>query len=621
MEVKGDAHICPYCGYREGTPTPVPNYLPPGTVLAGKYLVGRGLGHGGFGNTYIAHDLVLGIKLAIKEYLPQDCAGRSPGQIPITPFTGEGEKRFRQGLESFLQEARILARFDGQPGIVGVRDFFTENDTAYLVMNYLEGITLRDVLVGSGAPMPYEKLLKIVLPVMSALERVHEAGLLHRDVSPDNIFLTRQGQVVLIDFGAARQSMGVQHSMSVILKPGYAPEEQYKSHGRQGPWTDIYALGACMYRALTCIIPTESLERLPIDTLKPPSALGIHIPPHAELALMRALAVHAQDRYQSIAAFRAALVGQQGPTPKPVAPIPGQNPPTVERRNGERRPVPPRVQPVPESRRGDPQAYPLKANTKKKKKSKAGIFVAVLLVLLLAALVIFGVIGLQSALGGGGFPVQDPGNLSTGIPSPTESQAPGAQETPAPQQPEEQPTQEPTGTPLPENMNATPNKEYVPKPYMYYTIDDGSVESSWFMGQSPKSKPEYLALGFMWNMQEMAPVGSVYIYQLDEQGNLIYGSADYNDFKIVMPANCTIGQVFNGLYGASEVVKVNHSVSLGGFTLENAVVLKTDAGYVYITPGVGVSLICWELDAGEPYYAVLNSAPADRALFETFITP
>ena len=210
MQEKGDAEVCPYCGYREGTPPLAPHYLRPGTVLAGKYLVGRGLGHGGFGTTYIARDQVLGIKLAIKEYLPQDCASRAPGSNMVVPISGDGAKRFADGLESFLQEARTLARFDGSPNIVGVRDFFTENGTAYLVMNYLEGITLKQYLVRSGGkPVPFEKMLGILLPVMDALRTVHAAGLLHRDVSPDNIFLTTSGQVTLIDFGAARQSMNL----------------------------------------------------------------------------------------------------------------------------------------------------------------------------------------------------------------------------------------------------------------------------------------------------------------------------------------------------------------------------------------------------------------------------
>ena len=279
MQDKGQAQVCPFCGYIEGTPAQAPHYLVPGTLLAGKYRIGRGLGHGGFGTTYIARDEVLGIKLAIKEYLPQDCASRQPGTSMVIPFSGEGETRFADGLESFLQEARTLARFDGTPNIVGVRDFFKENGTAYLVMNYLEGITLKQYLVRSGGqPVPFEKVMGILLPVMDALHTVHAAGLLHRDISPDNIFLTTSGQVTLIDFGAARQSMNVQRSLSVILKPGYAPEEQYRSRGHQGPWTDVYALGATMYRTLTGKIPPESLDRLSRDLLVPPSKMGVRIP-------------------------------------------------------------------------------------------------------------------------------------------------------------------------------------------------------------------------------------------------------------------------------------------------------------------------------------------------------
>ena len=326
MQEKGDAEVCPYCGYREGTPPLAPHYLRPGTVLAGKYLVGRGLGHGGFGTTYIARDQVLGIKLAIKEYLPQDCASRAPGSNMVVPFSGDGAKRFADGLESFLQEARTLARFDGSPNIVGVRDFFTENGTAYLVMNYLEGITLKQYLVRSGGkPVPFEKMLGILLPVMDALRTVHAAGLLHRDVSPDNIFLTTSGQVTLIDFGAARQSMNLnvqnvqQQSVSVILKPGYAPEEQYSSHGNQGPWTDVYAMAATMYHSLTGVVPPTAVDRMQGEPVNWALLETGGVPNHVIAALQNAMKLNARERTQTMAELLSQCQSKSAHASRPGA--------------------------------------------------------------------------------------------------------------------------------------------------------------------------------------------------------------------------------------------------------------------------------------------------------------
>jgi serine/threonine protein kinase len=210
--------ICPNCGYdRNQEVSPV--YLRPGTKLAQKYLIGKVIGHGGFGITYLAYDTVLGIKLAVKEYLVQEYASREPGGR-IVAFSDDSKERFEEGIRRFLEEARILAMFEGNPGIVSVRDFFRANGTAYLVMAYLEGMNLRQYLAQNG-PMTYERVRQEILPVLAgALTAVHGAGLLHRDISPDNIFLTKQGQVKIIDFGAARQVMGGAKSMSFILNPG-----------------------------------------------------------------------------------------------------------------------------------------------------------------------------------------------------------------------------------------------------------------------------------------------------------------------------------------------------------------------------------------------------------------
>jgi serine/threonine protein kinase len=174
-----------------------------------------------------------------------------------------------------LPKQRPCSPSGNHTNIVTVLDYFKANGTAYLVMNYLEGVTLKEYLLGSRTALTFGKIMEIMVPVMDALKGVHAAGILHRDVSPDNIFLTRDKKVVLIDFGAARHAMVAKKSgLSVILKLGYAPEEQYRSKGEQGPWTDVYAVAATIYRAITGRMPPESLDRMGQDSLVPPSAPG-----------------------------------------------------------------------------------------------------------------------------------------------------------------------------------------------------------------------------------------------------------------------------------------------------------------------------------------------------------
>lgn len=308
MSEKGKAEVCPVCGWKEGDQPDSPLFLLPGTVLNDRYLLGRVLGHGGFGITYLAWDLNLHIKLAIKEYLPQDLATRAPGSNVVSVFTGEAREHFDYGLEKFIEEARILAQFNGHPCIVSVHGFFKQNETAYLIMDYLEGITLKDYLDKRGGKIPPQAALEIMMPVMDALREVHNVGLLHRDISPENIYITSSKQVRLLDFGAARMAIGEQsRSLSVILKPGYAPEEQYRNKGKQGPWTDVYEVAATIYRAITGKVPVEALERLEKDSLPPPSGLGVPITPEIEAVLMKALAVRAADRFQSIKEFQEEL--------------------------------------------------------------------------------------------------------------------------------------------------------------------------------------------------------------------------------------------------------------------------------------------------------------------------
>jgi serine/threonine protein kinase len=304
--------VCPYCGYDDTSEQPF-LALPPGTILNGRYLTGKVLGVGGFGITYLGYDLTLDIKVAIKEYMPSGLATRYKDGYTVT-LTGHVDKEYAAGMERFLEEARILAKLQNLPNIVSVQNYFKENSTAYFVMEYIEGMSLKEYLSERGGSISYPEALAILLPVMKALTEVHTLNLMHRDISPDNIYITTSGESRLLDFGAARFSMGDNKSVSVILKHGYAPEEQYSSHGNQGPWTDIYAMGATLYHCVTGIVPPDSIERIQNDTLKKPSEMGVRLPASMERALLKALSIKAEDRYPNMHAFIDALSGKKSDT-------------------------------------------------------------------------------------------------------------------------------------------------------------------------------------------------------------------------------------------------------------------------------------------------------------------
>lgn len=297
---------CGSCG-KQG-PAPV-RHLKPGTILNQKYLIGRAIGQGGFGITYIGRDLVLDTRVAIKEYFPNTEVSRdhnvSNAVVPNAELVAE---EYAKALERFLMEARILAKFSNEPGVVGVRDFFRDNGTAYIVMEYLDGITLKEYLRLKG-PVPANVLLKLMEPVLQVLHKIHQRGLIHRDISPDNLMLMKDGRLKLLDFGAAREFVD-EKSLSIVLKQGYAPVEQYWNGDRQGAWTDVYAVCATIYKCLTGVTPVAAVQRAVQDELKPPSQLGIAISPQQEQALMRGLAVKDADRYRSmeelVAGFAAA---------------------------------------------------------------------------------------------------------------------------------------------------------------------------------------------------------------------------------------------------------------------------------------------------------------------------
>lgn len=318
-----DTPVCPACGWHSEM-RPANDYcLPPETRLQGRYVVGRVLGYGGFGITYLGWDSTLNVKTAIKEYFPTGLAVRQPDRCTVSAASSQLE-RYQEGLERFLSEARDLARFDDHPGIVGVRDFFADNGTAYMVMQYLEGWTLKAFLaLQPEKTMPFEAALRMLLPVLQALDSVHDKGLVHRDVSPDNLYLTKQGQVKLLDFGAARAtSMVEEQSVSVVLKPGYAPLEQYQSHCRQGAWTDVYAAAATLYFLVTGEAPPDAVSRAAAETLQLPSQLGAVLLPEAEDTLLCALALYPEDRFQSVAEFKAALLDAVGMTEQQCLELP-----------------------------------------------------------------------------------------------------------------------------------------------------------------------------------------------------------------------------------------------------------------------------------------------------------
>ncbi len=307
---------CPYCGFSEKEEQPFAA-LPLGAVLAGRYIVGKVLGMGGFGITYLGFDLTLEICVAIKEYMPSGIATRTGDKYTMTVLSRHNEDTFRTGAQRFLDEARTLAKLHTIPGIVSVQNYFNENNTAYFVMDYVEGISMKEYVASVGGRISYEKTLELMLPVLNAMSRVHKNNLLHRDISPDNIFITADGGTKLLDFGAARNTDSENKSMSVILKHGYAPEEQYRTHGNQGPWSDVYAAAATMYHCITGVLPPDSIDRLHEDTLLPPTAYGAVMPPYAVTAIMTAMAIQSEYRYQSMEQFIAALGGMPAGTYAP----------------------------------------------------------------------------------------------------------------------------------------------------------------------------------------------------------------------------------------------------------------------------------------------------------------
>lgn len=313
QEFDDEYKICPHCGYAVGTKADEAIHIQPGTRLHDRYIVGKVLGFGGFGVTYIAWDEKLEQKVAIKEYLPSEFSTRMPGQTQVTVFKGEKNEQFHDGLSKFVDEAKRLAKFQNEPGIVKIFDSFEDNSTAYIIMEHLQGETLASYLERMGT-IDEQDAVAMLMPIMESLQAVHAEGIIHRDIAPDNIFLTDDGEIKLIDFGASRYATtSHSRSLTVVIKQGYSPEEQYRSRGDHGPHTDVYALSATLYKMITGKTPPDAMERRVEyetkrkDILVEPSRLNKKLSRNRENAILNALNVRIEDRTPNIAAFMDEL--------------------------------------------------------------------------------------------------------------------------------------------------------------------------------------------------------------------------------------------------------------------------------------------------------------------------
>lgn len=313
-----DFDVCPHCGYYEGETAEEAIHMDPNTILQDRYIVGRVIGYGGFGVTYIGWDGKLEKKVAIKEYFPSEFSSRIPGQTALVVFGDEKRKQFYDGLEKFVDEAKRLAKFQNEDGIVKVYDSFTENETAYIIMEYLDGENLKTYLEREKS-IPEEKAIQMMMPILNSLENIHKQGIIHRDISPDNVFVTKKGDVKLIDFGASRYATtSHSRSLTVVVKQGYSPEEQYRSRGDQGPHTDVYSLAATLYKMITGKTPPDAMERrsqkegLNKEILVEPHLIkGTQISINVENAILNAMNIRIEDRTPDIETFKKELLSDE----------------------------------------------------------------------------------------------------------------------------------------------------------------------------------------------------------------------------------------------------------------------------------------------------------------------
>lgn len=316
--------LCPNCGWLKSMKNTV-SQLQAGYILTNenqtdKYIIGRALGQGGFGISYLAWNAIRGERVVVKEYFPASLVTRDNNSNNVMPIDAKDTVQFRHGLDNFLKEALNMLEFSNDPNVVSVKNFFQANHTAYIVMEFIDGQTFRQVIEQNGGRLPLEFVISKLAPITAVLERMHKPKktgtgqilrqpLLHRDISPDNIMFTRDGIAKLLDFGATRS---FDNNKSGVIRTGYSPPEQFiigDANFIQGSWTDVYALAATIYHALTGQAPINSISRLGSvsDSLVLPSSLGVKIELFQERALLKGLAPDYRKRYQTISDFMNSL--------------------------------------------------------------------------------------------------------------------------------------------------------------------------------------------------------------------------------------------------------------------------------------------------------------------------
>jgi len=369
-----DSEVCPYCGYPVHSQSE-PHQLPVGTMLRNRYQLGKVLGQGGFGITYVGWDTLMETVVAVKEFYPTGVVNRrSEVSTHVECLTEKMDRHYQMSKERFLREAKALVKFRSIPEVVDLLDFVEENNTAYIVMEYVRGVDLAKYIQHKGGRLTVDETFRILKPVMEALAAVHKGDIVHRDISPDNIILDPMGGAKLLDFGAVRTvedpdlEKGLAKSTEAILKHGFAPIEQYNTRGSLGPWTDEYAMCATIWYCLTGTIPEEASIRVS-EGIDPDWRSIPGLTQQQCAALEKGISVRAKDRFPSMDALLEALFGNPVPMYQAYQPqqpafakteaiqpsgynVQPQRPPVQPPVQPQRPPVQPPVKPVKEKKRG-----------------------------------------------------------------------------------------------------------------------------------------------------------------------------------------------------------------------------------------------------------------------------